>query len=58
MIMPVTSTQPILFRAAAPGPVTKTKGKCPATVATEVIRIGGKRLPAASNTALNLSNPF
>ena len=57
MIMPVTSTMPMLLRAPAPGPVASTSGKWPAIVATEVIRIGRRRVPAASMTASSLVLP-
>jgi dTDP-glucose 4,6-dehydratase len=40
--MPTTSTQPMLLRAAAPGPVTKMSMRCPNTVAAEVIKTGRK----------------
>ena len=43
--------------APAPGPVASTSGKWPITVAAVVIRIGRSRVPAASTTALILSNP-
>ena len=36
-VIPVTKTIPMLLRAAAPGPDAKTKGRCPKTVAAEVI---------------------
>ena len=57
MIMPLTSMMPMLLRAPAPGPVAMTSGKCPATVAAVVIRIGRSRVAAASMTAASLSMP-
>jgi len=51
MVIPPTSTRPIELRAAAPGPVTSVSGKCPATVATLVMRMGRRRVAAASFTA-------
>jgi len=56
MTMPETSTMPMELRAAAPGPLARMSGKCPATVATEVIKIGRSRVPAAS-TAGPRTNP-
>ena len=58
MIIPVTSIMPIELRAPAPGPVAKTSGKWPMTVAAVVIRIGRRRVAAASMTACSLSRPF
>ena len=49
--MPATSTNPMLFRAAAPGPVTSVSGKWPQTVATLVISTGRSRVTAAFLTA-------
>ena len=57
MIMPVTSTMPMLLRAPAPGPVARTRGKWPTTVATLVMRTGRSRVPAASMTACSRSRP-
>ena len=57
MIMPLTSMIPMLLRAPAPGPVARTSGKCPTTVAAVVIRIGRRRVLAASTTARILSRP-
>ena len=51
MAMPATSTRPMLFRAAAPGPVTSVKGKWPQTVATLVISTGRSRVAAALRMA-------
>ena len=45
--MPVTSTMPMLLRAPAPGPVARTSGKWPTTVAAVVMRIGRRRVLAA-----------
>ena len=45
------------LRAAAPAPVTRTSGKCPATVAKLVIKIGRSRTRAASRTAASLPSP-
>jgi hypothetical protein len=55
--MPPTRTRPIEFLAAAPAPVTSVSGKCPATVATLVIRIGRSRVRAASWTASSFDLP-
>jgi len=55
IIIPDTNTHPMLFRAMAPGPVASMSGKCPATVATDVMSTGLKRVPAASMIALSLS---
>ena len=41
----------MLFLDPAPGPLASTSGKCPATVATDVIKIGRNRVPAASMIA-------
>src|SRR6266545_1679406 len=37
MIMPLTSMMPMLLRAPAPGPVARTSGKWPMTVAAGVV---------------------
>jgi hypothetical protein len=42
---------PMLLRAPAPGPVAVMSGACPTTVAAVVIRIGRRRVDAASTTA-------
>ena len=51
-VMPVTSTIPMLLRAAAPGPVARTSGRCPKTVAAEVISTGRSRVNEASRIAI------
>ena len=51
MHMPPTSTRPMELRAAAPAPLTRVRGKWPATVAALVIRIGRRRVRAAWRTA-------
>lgn len=55
--IPLTSMMPMPFRAPAPGPVAITSGKCPTTVAAVVMRIGRKRVPAASITASSFALP-
>ena len=57
MIIPLTSMMPMLLRAPAPGPVARTSGKWPTTVAAVVIMIGRNRVPDASSTAASLSLP-
>ncbi len=56
--MPPTSTKPMELRAAAPAPLTSTNGKYPAMVALLVIRMGRRRVWAASRIASRLLNPF
>src|SRR5437763_357411 len=51
MIMPLTSMMPMLLRAPAPGPFASTSGKWPMTVAAVVIKIGRRRVLAASMIA-------
>ena len=48
---------PMLLRAPAPGPLAKTSGMWPMTVAAVVMRIGRSRVSAASMTAWTLSRP-
>ena len=43
--------------ALAAGPVARTSGKCPTTVAAVVIRMGRSRVDAASITASSLLMP-
>ena len=57
IVMPVTSTMPMLLRASAPGPDTSTSGKCPKTVAAEVISTGRSRVSDASRSASILARP-
>ena len=47
----------LLFRAAEPGPVASTSGKCPKTVAAEVINTGRSRVNEASRIASILAIP-
>ncbi len=56
-VMPVTSTVPMLLRAAEPGPVASTSGKWPKTVAADVIRTGRSRVSAAWRSATSLATP-
>ena len=42
---------------AAPAPDTRVSGKCPATVATDVIRMGRSRVRVASRTASIFERP-
>ena len=58
MAMPPTSTRPIEFRAAAPAPETSVRGKWPAMVATLIMRIGRRRVWAASRTASSFDCPL
>ena len=53
--MPLTSMMPMLFRAPAPGPVARTSGKCPKTVAAVVIRIGRKPRARRSRDCLEFA---
>ena len=55
--IPVTSTMPMLFRAAEPGPVASTRGKWPNTVAAEVMSTGRSRVSEASRIAASLACP-
>ena len=55
-VMPATSTIPMLLRASAPGPDTKTSGR-PKTVAAEVISTGRRRVSEASRTAAMRARP-
>lgn len=56
--MPPTSTSPMELRAAAPAPETRVRGKCPAMVAAVVMRMGRRRMVAASRTASSLASPW
>ena len=47
----------MLFRAAEPGPVARTSGKCPKTVAADVINTGRSRVNEASRIASILAMP-
>ena len=54
MIIPLTSMMPMLLRAPAPGPLARMSGVWPTTVAAVVIRIGRRRVSAASMMAPQL----
>ena len=57
MIMPDTSTMPMLLRAFEPGPDTNTRGRWPNTVATVVMRTGRSRVSDASRRAASFARP-
>src|SRR6266576_687223 len=55
---PPTIAYPSGFRAAEPAPTPQATGTAPMIVATDVMRIGRRRMRPASRTAATVSKPF
>ena len=56
-IMPPATVVPTELRAAAPAPVAKANGSTPRMKAIEVMRMGRKRMRAASRAASVMLRP-